>query len=143
MPVVPLQQVQKHANVLRKEYPAIDDDTMALVILHIQTNAPISQIAEKLGADRSWAYSRFARREVQELTARLAMASLGVEAGRSIVTLAHLRDTTKDERTRERIAIELLDRAGLGNTTAQRAQGTGQSFMFSFGAKPQDPPAGS
>ena len=49
------------------------------------------------------------------------------------------RDTTKDERTKERVSIELLDRAGLGNTTAQRAGGGGQSFMFSFGTKPSEP----
>lgn len=137
MPVVSLDKVQRHAHQLRSEYPSIDDDTLALVILHVSTTAPIAAIAKRLGASPSWAYTRFARPEVQALTAAVALASLGVEAGRSVLTLAKLRDNTKDERLKKDIAVELLDRAGLGNTSAQRAAGTGTSFLFTFGAKPE------
>lgn len=138
VPIAPLEKVQQQALALRAEHPDLDDDTLALVILHVQTGATIAAIAKKLGADRSWAYARFARPEVQAFTAQLALASLGVAAARGIATVTKLLDS-RDETTRFNAAVELMDRAGVGNTTAQRRAGNeGTGYAFTFGGKPKD-----
>lgn len=136
VPIVPMQVVQKNAAAIRLDHPELDDDTIALAVLHVQTGAPIAAIAKKLGADRSWAYARFARPAVQKFVAELALATLGVAAGQAVVTVQKLL-SSKDEGTRFNAAVELLDRAGVGNTTSQRRAGAeGQGYAFTFGAGP-------
>jgi hypothetical protein len=138
-PVIPIQKGQQAAAKLRPDFPDISDDVTALCVLHVTTRMSIGAIADEIGMDRGWAYRLLARDETQAFLARLAMTTLGVTAAQSIQTLSQLRDTSESERMRYDAAVELMDRAGLGNTNTQRAQGTGQAYAFTFGAKPETP----
>lgn len=106
------------------------DDQIAMVTLYVATGRSLKSIARSLGAKESWCYAQFRRPDVQRLVGATALTALGLEAGRSIRSLATLRDTTADERLRMQAAIELMDRAGLGNTTSARATGTVHEFTF-------------
>lgn len=136
-PLVAIDKVQADARELRPLHPTLDDETVALCIAHISTRASIRQIAEELGASYSWCYARIARPETQAFLQQLALTSLGVAAARSILTLQELSENSTDERVRERAAIELLNRAGLGNSTTQQAQGVNASYAFSFAPPPE------
>ena len=133
-PRVSLEIVQSHAAELRAEFPKLDDDTLALVVLHVQTDAPIATIAKRLGADRSWAYARLARADVQQFMARLAMASLGAAAIRGLMVQDKLMHSTKDERLKFAIAQALADRAGLGNNSGAPQAVRAEGFSFTFAA---------
>jgi hypothetical protein len=107
------------------------DDQIALVTLHVATGKSVASVCRSLGAPPRWGYAQFRRADVQALAAQTALTVLGLEAGRSIRSLALLRDSSKDERMRYNAAIELMDRAGLGNTTATRSTGGVHAFTFS------------
>ena len=137
--VVPIERGQQAAAKIRGEHPDVKDDAVALCVLHVTTTLSIGAIAEELGMDRAWAYRLLVRPETQRFLAELAMTTLGVAAAQSVQTIKDLRDNSVDEDMRYRAAVELMDRAGLGNTNTQRAQGTGQAYAFTFGAKPDEP----
>lgn len=137
-PLVPIETVQKEAIALRAQHPQLDDDTVALCVLHISTRKSIRQIARDLKATWSWCYVKIARPEVQAFLQQLSVNALGVAAARSIQTLQELSERSGSEAMRYQAATELLDRAGLGNTTHARSNGLSQSYAFSFGAPPKD-----
>lgn len=137
-PVVPLDRVQKHAAELRTEHPDLDDDTVALVTLILHTRKSHRAIARELACSHAWISARLRRPAVQRFMAELAMAALGVAATRSIKTLEQLT-ASKSEQMRLTAATELLDRAGLGNTTSQRQSGgSGNGYSFTFGPAPKE-----
>jgi transposase-like protein len=136
-PAVPLAKAQKAAQDLRADYPTLSDETVALCVLHLTTRKSLAAVARDLGVDKSWAYARIARPETQAFLGQLAMSLLGVAAARSIRTLEQLRDSSPDEAMRFKAAVELADRAGLGNTRDARTNGTAQPFMFTFGERPK------
>lgn len=136
-PVIPIERGQQAAAKLRPDFPDISDDVTALCVLHVTTRMSIGAIADEIGMDRGWAYRLLARDETQRFLAQLAMTTLGVAAAQSIQTLSSLRDNSESEKMRYQAAVELMDRAGLGNTNTQRAQGTTQAYAFTFGAKPE------
>lgn len=135
-PLVPLHQAQDAALKLRASHPMLDDDTVALCILTVTTRLSTRAIARELGAQHTWCYARLVRPDVQAFLQQLASTTLGVAASRSISTLEDLRDHSKDEHTRMKAATELLDRAGMGNTSSHRAAGISQSYVFSFAPAP-------
>lgn len=137
--IVPIEKGQQAAAKLRGDHPEVKDDAVALCVLHVTTTLSIAAIAEELGIDRAWAYRLLVRPETQRFLAELAMTTLGVAAAQSVQTIKDLRDNSTDEDMRYKAAVELMDRAGLGNTNTQRQQGTGQAYAFTFGAKPDEP----
>jgi hypothetical protein len=117
-------------DIAAKDPDTFTDDQIALVTLHVATGRPVAHICRTLGAKPSWGYAQFRRPEVQRLAAQTALTVLGLEAGRSIHALAELRDKSTSEKMRYDAAIELMDRAGLGNTTAARATNSVHEFAF-------------
>ena len=130
-PVANIEKVQAEAGRLRPIHPTLTDDEVALVTLKISTRKSDRQISRELQCSHSWISTRMRKPEVQAFMAELAMATLGVAAARGLQTLADLALKSRDEGMRYKASTELLDRAGLGNTTAQRTTG-GAGFSFTF-----------
>jgi len=108
------------------------DAQIALVTLRLSTGSTLKSLSRTLGNDDQWASRQLLMPKVQRLMAAVTLSTLGLEAGKSVATLAELRDKTADEALKYRVSVELLDRAGVGNTTAMRAAGEHHAFTFSL-----------
>lgn len=129
-PIVPIERVQQIAAMQRADHPTLDDNTVSLCILKISTRKSDRAICKELGCSHSWMSTRLRRPEVQTFLQELAVQSLGVAASRAIKTVADLT-YSKNENMRLTAARELLDRAGLGNSSSAPQQ-HGQGFAFTF-----------
>lgn len=132
-PLVPIEEVQGEAAKQRAMHPTLDDDTVALVVLHLTTRQSMRQISRSLNRHWSWAYGRMHRPEVQSFMQDVARVTLGAAATRAISTMQDLADKADDPHLRYKAADALLNRAGLGNDSSHGAAGN-QAFAFSFAA---------
>ena len=136
-PIVNPEKVIAASANLRPQHPELSDDTVALCVEVISTQSSIRAICKRLGCSFSWAATRMRQPATQRFLQELAMTTLGVAAVRSIKTLEQLRDKSTDESMRFRASQELMDRAGLGNTTQQREAGAAPGYAFSFASTKQ------
>lgn len=119
-PVIEADRIEDEAKSLRDKHHRITDKQHELVATMLQDGCTITEAANRMGSDRSWASKTLNKQHVMEYMRDLAMNAIGAHALRATHTMTKLLDA-KSEKVRQEAAKDLMDRAGLGVSEAERA----------------------
>ena len=109
--VVPMEDIEKHANEVRTTQPQITDAQAELVHVILHDGCNPTQAAERLGRNKAWAYTTLRKQHVIEYRQQLAMMTLGWDATQAMATMRELL-ASKSQYVRLEAAKDLMDRAG-------------------------------
>ena len=103
----------------RAAHPRVTDRQAQLVAHLLHDGATVDEAAKRIGANRAWAYTTLRKQWVREYAQDMRDALLCGLGLRALATAGDLLGQAKSERLRAEIAMDLMNRAGVGDGPKQ------------------------